>query len=89
MKKAKINEFITLFGIMVAIIGIIAALVITEIAVDRRTATVIEKNLIMTEDGNIWEVDTNNRMIGGKVKVYFDNRLTFNDKTDDKVISVD
>ena len=72
MKKAKINEFITLFGIMVAIIGIVAALVITEIAVDRRTATVIEKNLIMTEDGNIWEVDTNNRMIGGKIKVYFD-----------------
>lgn len=85
----RVENAMAIITVIIAVFGILAALVVTEIAIDRRTATVIEKNLIMTEDGNIWEVDTHNRMIGGKVKVYFDNRLTFNDKTDDKIISVD
>lgn len=51
-------------------------------------ATVIEKDLIKTPDGNLWCADTNNKMIGGTATVVFENNGTPENIRDDIIIRI-
>ena len=45
-------------------------------------------NTLMTRDGQIWEYENNNFVIGDKYRITFSDNGTENDKTDDKILSV-
>ena len=73
--------------------GLLTIVCIREIAnspIDTYTveATVIEKDLIKTSDGNLWCADTNNKMIGGTATVTFENNGTPENIYDDIIIRI-
>ena len=45
-------------------------------------------NTLMTRDGQIWEYENNNFVIGDKYRITFSDNGTEDDKTDDKILSV-
>lgn len=51
-------------------------------------AVCIGVNTLMTRDGQIWEYEDNNFTIGGKYRITFSDNGTEDDKTDDKILSV-
>lgn len=51
-------------------------------------AVCIGVNTLMTRDGNIWEYEDNKFTIGGKYRITFSDNGTEDDKTDDKILSV-
>ena len=51
-------------------------------------ATIVEKDLIKTSDGNLWCADTNNKMIGGTATVTFENNGTPENIYDDIIIRI-
>ena len=51
-----------------------------------KSATVVDANLLETDDGNLWECDCN-ASIGERVKVTFNNRGT-NAVEDDEIVRV-
>lgn len=51
-------------------------------------AVCIGVNTLMTRDGQIWEYENNNFVIGDKYRITFSDNGTEDDKTDDKILSV-
>ena len=51
-------------------------------------AVCIGVNTLMTRDGQIWEYENNNFVIGDKYRITFSDNGTENDKMDDKILSV-
>ena len=73
---------------------VLAALIVTVLVLRSPTdtytveATIIEKDLIKTSDGNLWCADTNNKMIGGTASVTFNNNGTPENIYDDIIIRI-
>ena len=85
--------FWSIFGITIVFLLLMIYAIICDIAQSKTDsytveATIVEKDLIKTSDGNLWCADTNNKMIGGTATVTFENNGTPENIYDDIIIRI-